>query len=262
LTSAKSTFIDIRFPKKRAFGRPIAEDPSFWAFSGKSTLEFITSDDPTVPVLPYSAHGAWGRDIDSKGGDVVDEGDIFMLPNGDCIEVGMMENPATHKVEMYKEYWSVPSPASPSRTETELSRFPCIVARELSSDQRAGVGAVPKGSGAVIRIGDFCQGVMRQQPVSETGASSDGNAVWVERWVRNQVAPQHSPGVNEVVKQHSDDDSWTQDWRSNTPSDSDPYMPCIWVCAPDRKLGDEVVLNSAVWRVVEAVSNNAGLEAE
>ncbi|OAL39354.1 hypothetical protein AYO20_01224 [Fonsecaea nubica] len=234
LTSTQSSFIDIRFPVKRQLSRPITSDPSFWAFSGTSHTTFSPFEGETVS-MPYSAHSLWKHDVDSKGLGIVDEGDLFLLPNGDCMEVGMMQNPRTGNVEMYKEYWTGP-PAGVSSAGAEPGC--CVVAKtHVSSNDQKGQDA----AGIVIRVGNYCQGIMRQG-TGEQGQSEEGNAVLVERWTRSGA---------ETERDAHDASSWVQDWRSNTPCDSGFFMPCMWVCDRSRKLEDEIVVKGITWRIVE-----------
>src|SRR5271170_5285351 len=98
LTAPSGIFVDVRFALT---GNPTT-DPAFWGFAGQSTTTF----PPSGPVsMPYMAHGRWDHSIDNKGSGISDEGDMFLLPNGDCMEVGQMANPQG-KIELYKEYWT------------------------------------------------------------------------------------------------------------------------------------------------------------
>jgi hypothetical protein len=246
LTSTKSGFIDIRFPRKRELGKPIASDPSFWAFSGSSNTTFL--DGHSVD-MPYSAHCVWKHEIDSKGPGISDEGDMFLLPNGDCMEVGMMPNPGSGKVEMYKEYWTTPDVAG------EFSYVPCIVAKiiQLPSDYEGEETPKQTGNGgAIIRIGNYCQGIVRQQSGDLEGPPAGADAVLVERWTRDI---HHNSSTTAGGKQSGGADStgWVQDWRNNTPADTGISMPCMWVCEDNRKLGDQTVVKGTTWEVVEAV---------
>ncbi|KIW66340.1 hypothetical protein PV04_05676 [Phialophora macrospora] len=242
LTSTQSDFIDIRFPRKRDLGKPLASDPAFWAFSGSSTTTFLDGDSIN---MPYSAHCVWKHEIDSKGPGISDEGDMFLLPNGDCMEVGTMQNPRSGHVEMYKEYWTTPDVAG------ELGHAPCIVAKitQLPNDHEGKEVPKQKGSGgAIIRIGNYCQGIVRQQSGDLEGPLAHADTVLVERWTRNSSTTgdgQHSGAAAST--------GWVQDWRNNTPADTGISMPCMWVCDDNRKLGDQTVVKGTTWEVVEAV---------
>ncbi|KAJ9631672.1 hypothetical protein H2203_000071 [Taxawa tesnikishii (nom. ined.)] len=150
LTAKSSSYVDIRFANE---GDPTSpENPDFWAFAG-------TCDMSLVPGLACTAHGKWSHPIDSMGlFDNVDEGDMFLLDNGDAIEIGTLENPKTGKVELYKEYWTSPTPEP--RTAS-----PAVVAKTEDG-----------GKGMIVRVGDYCQGLYQ---------SADKKQFWVERWTRD-----------------------------------------------------------------------------
>lgn len=75
--------------------------------------------------MPYTAHCVFVHELDSRGPGLQDEGDMFLLPNNDCVEVGSMLNPASGQVQMYKEYWTA-APRRVVEQQSEGSR--CIVA--------------------------------------------------------------------------------------------------------------------------------------
>jgi len=252
LTSPGSVFVDVRFPIKRELGKPIESDPAFWAFSGITTTTFIEGESVS---MPYSAHCIWKHNVDSHGPGGGDEGDMFLLPNGDSMEVGMMENPASSKVEMYKEYWTGPPVSKSSNDIGKVRLAPCIVAKRVEpGDHEAHKPDVPNESGGtIIRIGNYCQGVMHQPPAGTENASIDARLVLVERWTKAIREDQSSSVTSAAVATNSEAADWVQDWRSNTPSDTGVSMPCMWVCDNDRKLGDEIVVKDITWRIVEAV---------
>ncbi|KAI1618619.1 hypothetical protein EDD37DRAFT_274523 [Exophiala viscosa] len=236
LTSPESVFVDLRFPNRPNTELPLSSGPSFWAFSGTSETSF-GPDDAEV-TMPYLAHAVWKHEIDSKGPGISDEGDMFLLPNGNCIEVGMMMNPDTRKVMMYKEYWTTPSTEPGSggiwlRGSGGLRRTPCVVARTQGADESK--------SGVIIRVGDFCQSIARHE---EKG-------VLVERWQRLPISwepPREDIDGGDGVTE------WSKDWRSNTAKDdhTEDLMPCMWICRGNRRLGDEIVVHGIKWKVVEA----------
>jgi hypothetical protein len=199
--------------------------------------------------MPYSAHCVWSHEIDSKGPGISDEGDMFLLPNGDCMEVGMMHNPKSGNVDMYKEYWTSPRPSA------ELHLTPCIVAKtkELPHGHEGQEASIQIGRGGVIiRIGDYCQGIMHQQSAGHEG-SSGPSAVLVERWTRGLFETDPSSRTAREEPETATSSGWIQDWRSNTPADTGDSMPCLWALEDDRKLGDEIVVKGTTWRIVEAV---------
>ena len=185
--------------------------------------------------MPYSAHCVWDHDIDSKGEGISDEGDMYMLPNGDCMEVGVDTGPATGKVYMYKEYWTGPDGTR------KVRHRPCIVAKMTG---QTGSG------GMVIRIGDYCQGIVRQPAAKHDSHAVGTYSILVERWTRGLVEAEESSATT--------GSGWVQDWRSNTPGDTKPSMPCEWLLNDKRMLNDETVVDGITWTVVEAVLDEDG----
>ncbi|KAK5213664.1 hypothetical protein LTR41_001244 [Exophiala xenobiotica] len=221
LTSKTGTFVDIRFPLNLAKSRPLTDDPAFWAFSGVASLRFYEG-------MPYTAHAAWTHDIDSRNEAIIDEGDLFVLGNGDCVETGLMKNPGTQRMEMYKEYWTSPG---------VVEMRPCVVARTSEGESRQGV---------VIRVEDYCQGIMTRHREGK-GEEKQAKAL-VERWERTRI----DGGKSEEEEERRE---WQKDGRSNT-SDEDGdsvKVPCMWACREDRRMGDEIVVDGVQWKVVELV---------
>ncbi|KAK5467295.1 hypothetical protein LTS15_000267 [Exophiala xenobiotica] len=218
LTSKAGTFVDIRFPLKLAGSTPLTEDPAFWAFSGLATLRFYEG-------MPYTAHAAWTHDIDTRDEAISDEGDLFVLGNGDCVETGLMKNPGTQRMEMYKEYWAGPG---------VVEMTPCVVAR-TSEDE-----------GAVVRVGDYCQGIMARHREGK-GGEKQAN-VLVERWQRIRIDGGRSEDEEEKRE-------WQKDGRSNTSDEGGDSVkvPCMWACREDRRIGDEIVVDGVQWKIVELV---------
>ncbi|EXJ90575.1 hypothetical protein A1O1_03678 [Capronia coronata CBS 617.96] len=248
LTSPNAVFIDVRFPLQPTDpSKPVTSDPAFWAFSGTSSTTFHPESSAEVS-MPYSAHSAWKHEIDSKGPGISDEGDMFLLPNDDCIEVGMMESPQTKRVEMYKEYWT--APAAELGSGSVIPRTPCVVAQTVESKGgHGGAKGTGNGKGVVIRIGDYCQGIVEQ-----CGEDGSFRGVLVERWQkvpveRNPLLSSDTLGARDSTANHTD---WVKDQRSNTP-EGETLMPCLWICEHNRRLGDEVVIHGIAWRVVEMV---------
>ena len=171
LTTPTGLYVDIRFAKTKMSDS--SSSSIHWAFAGTSEMKIqpgalTTShegesiDAVSVPGFPCMAHGKWNHEVDSdRSFSSTDEGDIFLLANGDSIEIGEMTNPRTRKTEMYKEYWTSPTPA-PRTLE------PCIDARTNSIETK----------GFIIRIGDYLQAILQSGPV-----------LLVERWTRMSDQP-------------------------------------------------------------------------
>ena len=178
--------------------------------------------------MEHVAHSVWKHDIDSEGSGEGDEGDLCILPNGDCTEFGMSKNPESGKVEMYKEYWTSPPPGS----DEQLKIKPCVVAEIVRDDDFGG----PECRGLAIRVGDYCQGILGR------GTPGDTSVFKIERWTKSSI-----------------DGNWEGDQRngkvtaaqSELPTSPSTWIPCIWLCEEYRALGDEIRHGHTHWKVTE-----------
>lgn len=170
LTALSGRFVDIRFPKDASLPREAIEHRSFWAFSGIARTTFYDADNRQHAIaMPYSAHCQFIHDIDSRGPDITDEGDMFLLANGECLEMGVMVNPASGKSELYKECWVGPD---------------TMLGEDIEADSKFCVVACVKGTnpvqGVLIRIGSVVQGITSKESIDSSVV------VEVERWQRNR----------------------------------------------------------------------------
>jgi hypothetical protein len=218
LTAPSSKFVDIRFPKLYEPSKPLAAYDTFWAFSGVSKTSFPASADGFE--MPLAAHCVWTHDIDSRGPGIEDEGDMFLLQNGDAMEVGTMQNPKTGKHEMYKEYWT-----EPAQGEQIEKKLPCVVAEAIDEAQRS--------QGLIIRIGPFCQGVLRPE--------HDKDGIVAERFTLDNSKT-----------------TWNRDERSGHMLQTHgrgkfkgSILPNLWLCSKERALGDRCEHNGVEWIVIE-----------
>ena len=117
------------------------------------------------------------------------------------------------KMQMFKEYWVTPTMGS-----TEL---PCAVVELEKSQSVDGKNA----NGMAIRIGDYCQGILQH-----------GEDFWFERW--NYL---------------EDEQRWTKDVRSNTHTSEMGILPCRWMTAEERALGETIMIDGRKWYVTEAM---------
>jgi hypothetical protein len=225
LTSRGRRFVDIRF----ALGDSPTAGDSYWAFAGTSEVSFPSAgrkgqpggnDGGEMVEIPYMAHCVWKHEMDSKGSNDADEGDMYLLGNGQCVEVGVSTSGPTGKLQMYKEYWEAVEMGDDAS---------CVVAR---TEQRTGL---EKGVGMVIKVGSHCQAIFQRQSMSAEAEERAGE-VHVERWYRSEES-----GV------------WAKDWRSSTGNDEedDVLMPSKWACQDGRKMGDAIELMGRKWEVVE-----------
>ena len=234
LTSSNSKFVDIRFPKQydKYFG--LHRNEAYWAFTGVSKTTFPGFKDQRGEIgnkdeWQYMAHTLWEHDVDSKGSGVADEADMFVMQNGDTMEVGVAKDEKTGNEKMYKEYWTQPK----DEVDGQVEKTPCVVAELVRS-----TGSLKKGR--IVRIGKYCQGVV------ECG-SAVGASVIAARWTKGPEGDGEGERMN-----------WFMDERSGLTSVSDgletffaELIPCMWVCASKRKLGDELTVPPATWKIVE-----------
>lgn len=152
LTSAKKTFVDVRLLLPTAFpSLPSASDipegsSVYWAFSGTSKHD------------PITGSATWRHSVDSRHPDttdVVDSGTFETLPNGDVLEKGTMVDFEDRLLKDYEEVW---------RDDDITKGTECVVLKCMNDSGSQEIGAV-------VRIGDWCQGILRQ-----------GEDVTVERW--------------------------------------------------------------------------------
>lgn len=228
MTAPSAKFIDIRFPFSSQNASQTASNPSFWAFSGE-TLTYFYDESSTQPYsveLPYTAHCRFIHDIDSRGPGIVDQGDMCILPNGDCLEFGHMVNPLSGQDEPYKEYWRSAEPIPhPDGIDDSKS---CIVAQ---------VASPTKVEGIVIRVGGRMQGILSR-------THGDGTeSVEVERWIRDTAV---SNEQRSNLSTSSSSSTWTRDVRS-----TGSFIPSSWLTEPGRSLGENFEFNGVLWNITE-----------
>ena len=211
LTGTSGLFVDIRFSLR---GDGWVKDEGFWAFGGwaKTTFpghEYGSIDLPKIAMeMPYLCHCEWEHVVDSDisvdgltpGEKSLgkDEGDMLLLPNGECFEYGVDDNG-----NVYKEYWV---------SVKDTAKTSCRVA------------FCGNNPGILIRIGKHCQGI------AEVLHHDRGKSVYVGRWMleegtwrgdsRNYTA---QPGAYENV--------FPLDWflaRDRKKEDDKPNGQGVW----------------------------------
>jgi len=167
LTAPSKTFIDIRLllpsPSSSLNDPPSpSELPDgttlYWAFAGTSSHDSLTN------------HAKWTHSVDSRypnPSDVVDSGQFETLKNGDTLERGTMRGLDNGEVKPYQEVW---------RDEV-VSGAECIVLALNNTTE------VVRVVGVVVRLGDWCQGILR-----------DEEKVTVERWYQRRLVFRHGDG--------------------------------------------------------------------
>ena len=149
LTSPNRYYVDVRYALQ---GKPTGGP--FWAFGGQVTYTALPdlNEGPGVGI-----RGEWNHPIDSMGNtEGVDRADLFVLENGDQIEVGLLENPETGKEDRFMEYWTIPPSLDISRNHAETPYTVAVLRHQ------------EKLIGLAIRVGDFAQGI-RQVDGPESG---------------------------------------------------------------------------------------------
>lgn len=148
----------------------------------------------------------------------------------------------------------------------------------------------PEPKGMIIRIGPHCQGIIEipasSSPTTTTTTTTNESRaahdiVRVERWhlpptsaststslKPSPAAPTTTTTTTTTAEQKPEDSTskhqkanaseglpWTRDARSDYHEDQSRgiYMPCLWVCGQERKVGDvtEGGFGGGRWRVVE-----------
>ncbi|EME41250.1 hypothetical protein DOTSEDRAFT_81620 [Dothistroma septosporum NZE10] len=211
VTSPENRFVDVRILKAVADVAPGVQtfDSLDWAFAGISSS---TINPPNVDNEGPLMHSIWTHLVDSKYSNVKhvsDEGDMYPLSDNRTLEKGSMANPTTGKVTEYEELWSDEEIES-QRDDGKIES----VALTLESD---------RAQGMVIRVGQYCQGVLR---VGE-------HHFVVERWAWEKR------------------NGWRRDVRMG-----DLFVPCgVAIESRDLVIGGKVTFGDYEWAVVEYSSS-------
>lgn len=178
LTSPRSNYVDVRMMKDQSTGRGLGEPgvPNTstklqWAFAGRSE-SYVDSDGRRFST--------WHHWVDSKTDDpALDRGEMITQENGDALEKGTTVEPETGEEYSYEELWT-DLPLNTLGTG-EKARV-CTVLRTTEAEtQRRGI---------VIRIGGWCQGILKKR-----------DEVSVERWqLGERGASSGNDGWNRIVK--------------------------------------------------------------
>ncbi len=210
-----------------------------------------------------------------------------------------MSNPETGIPQLYQELWTSESaddvaqqdppedPGAPVRDESapnhpaasEPGVKVTVALLHRPQPPHLPTRRGPEVQGMIIRIGNYCQGIIAVPPPSTSCSSNDASTrdesraensfVRVERW-RFQPTKDSSlsaTGTGEIVEAEAQtgrraqgEDAvigkWVRDARSDYTEDPGRgiWMPCAWVCEQERMVGDSTEKDGfiATWRVVEA----------
>lgn len=137
-----------------------------WAFAGKSHL---TKEKQEKNVFTPQ-HSIWEHRIDSKSNNPsVDEGDLWLQPKGDVLEIGKQLHPITGLECEYEECWGDIMVEVLGEEEQLVST--ALVMDDSSRNAR----------GMMIRIGTYCQGILQigEKVTVERSQWSDSNQLGI-----------------------------------------------------------------------------------
>lgn len=219
LTSPNNTFVDIRLFKpihpSSTDDLPNKSEPGRleWAFAGTSTSSPIALEP--AGWEGKTSHSAWTHWLDSRYSvghpDIpTDQGDMFTIDNALTLEVGFAFHPALGRVSGHEELWrDVPVQSTPDLTPTTTSTTtPPHPAQKTSVTLRLFDASAPHIRGLVVRVGQYCQGIVMQ-----------GREVTIERWEFVGA----TEGTLEAQSEVQRDEEWG--WR-RTARIGDLYVPC------------------------------------
>ena len=154
LTSKSSHYVDVRIYKDQCQKEPdsAGEINSIavleWAFAGTSN----TTEGFSGPGDAKHLHSVWEHWIDSNSDDPrPDEGDMWPQCNGDVLERGTQIDPITGLQTEYEELWGDLKAEKVGEEKEHVS----IVLRIENHE--------PRTRGLVVRVGDWCQGIMKSK---------------------------------------------------------------------------------------------------
>ena len=184
-----------------------------WAFAGFSESKALADSKGSHAVL-----STWHHWVDSRAAyaeTVKDEGEMSPQGDGRTMERGRMVNPSTGRMTDYEECWKDVEPiattAGPQRDTEEETKKVCVVL-QLHDDAN-------QARGMVVRVGHFCEGLVRV-----------GEVISLERWKWGERG------------------GWKRQARIG-----DLWLPCGVVLEGEQKLkmGGEVRYGDFLWKVVE-----------
>ncbi len=190
-----------------------------WGFAGVSE---------STPVKEGVNHSVWSHWVDSRyavGDEIpVDEGDMYDLGNGLCLEHGHAWHPHLGRVAGHEELWRDVE----VRSTTDDGGKVCVVLRcEGKGDGDGGV------RGVVVRVGQFVEGIVRV-----------GERVATERWefrFKDEDGGGGREGTGGLKK------GWMRVARTR-----DLFLPCAVTFMPEvLGLGGRVTYGDFEWVVEE-----------
>lgn len=172
LTSPGRLFVDVRILTDErgqvTSGDDVPLDRLDWAIAGTSFSSSLSSQ-----AGAGSWHARWEHWIDSRtdAAAAADEADMVTLgPDNVVLEKGAMVNPQTGRVAPYEEIWEdedVPG----GQGRVVVLRWEDRADAGGPGDDDGGGGSSSRDRGLAIRLGRYCQGIVKV-----------GGRVAVERW--------------------------------------------------------------------------------
>lgn len=160
MTVPSGKYVDIRFPNSPDYESPVKKDSDKikgYATAGVCTTSILPGTDSCVPY-ECTIHAKWEHPIDSSGAFTPDSADIYLLHNGDTMEIGTMM--IGGQLHMFKEYWVAPESMGESPSYV-------VVETRAALDSQGSDNA----KGMAMVIGNYCQGILHTE-----------DEFWVERW--------------------------------------------------------------------------------
>lgn len=217
-----------------------------WAFAGTFTTS-PTSTSGTEVLLRI-----WTHTIDTLHPDglFVDQGllkphPLFPKDEQITFETGRMINPATGQEQDYEEVWRDWEIQSLEESIEEVrqdqvdggGRMCCVLQLDTVLTEADGnedeAKRATKAKGVVIRLGQWCQGLLITSPLSENLSVSSPRTIDIERWYYNRDKYQ---------------DQWQCAFKLGTRK-----LPCEWTFAADGNIqeGNMVREEGLDWQIKE-----------
>jgi len=193
-----------------------------WAFAGTSNTTLTDKLDDDGNRVP---HCEWKHWIDSNTNNPgTDEGDMYTQPDGKTLERGEMVNPATGTMQAYEELWR---DEEVHLVPGEDKKWSVVL---VLQDEVNGV------KGMVVRIGKWCQGILKVVSQGEEG--NEISETSVERWLWVDGSMDGSNG------------NWKRVMKLGR-----LFLPCSLTFEPERIAdGSQIAFGDYKWVVEETFS--------
>lgn len=154
LTALSGKYVDIRFqgslPADEQHGSTTSNDLPGFATAGLC-IPHMPEKGRNCPAYECCVYVSWEHPIDSSRSFKTDGADMYLLGNGDIMEIGVM--PIRGELQLFKEYWIWPDTTSATFLVMET------------------VGTDCNDKGMLVMINGYCQAVLQTD-----------DHFWMERW--------------------------------------------------------------------------------